>query len=354
MRNELIAIMLCLICVSCKNSEVHELKPLKENQNLSFIKHISGLSDVFREVGVIQLDTSKEALLAAPSNMYLTGNNYFVILDQFKVKKFDSTGKYLGDIGKKGQGPGECNYPMLVAASKENILVYDNSISGVNIYEGNSSKFIKKIKIKYNYCAMTLYDEKGFVMLRYVNSGTTIKECVLDFYDFNGELIFSENRINLSNPKMLRYLPQNNIGLQTSNGYLYLILADDMEIQCYDIKKKEFIWKTDYLPPSVNLEAFKKEPSMKTVNDLMDKHAMFQCFAVFKRGVLQLMTGKEIILYDNNGNYLTYAKYADSPIKNRRITADVNYTYEIVMPSTKTIATKAENCRIKKYELKTN
>lgn len=41
------------------------------------------------------------------------------------IKKFDSSGKYLKTIGKKGQGPGEFNIPFKIAVTNDRLIVWD-------------------------------------------------------------------------------------------------------------------------------------------------------------------------------------------------------------------------------------
>lgn len=62
-------------------------------------------SDVFDSVELIRLDNADEALVGG-GRVWFTGDR-FIIFSEGVVKQFDRSGKYLGNIGARGQGPGE-------------------------------------------------------------------------------------------------------------------------------------------------------------------------------------------------------------------------------------------------------
>lgn len=63
------------------------------------------------------------------------GNIYVLDQRETQVKVFDATGLYLRTIGRKGQGPGEIQMPVLVQVTKQGeLLVYDYALSRANFY----------------------------------------------------------------------------------------------------------------------------------------------------------------------------------------------------------------------------
>jgi len=55
-------------------------------------------------------------------------NNGYVYICDYKannIKKFDSSGKYIKTIGRKGQGPGEFNMPFGIAVTNDRLIVGD-------------------------------------------------------------------------------------------------------------------------------------------------------------------------------------------------------------------------------------
>lgn len=63
------------------------------------------LSDLADDVELVKLDQAEDALVRS-GQMWLTDKR-FIIYDGNEVKQFDRSGKYLGKIGAKGNGPGE-------------------------------------------------------------------------------------------------------------------------------------------------------------------------------------------------------------------------------------------------------
>ena len=63
------------------------------------------LSDLANDIELVRLDPSDEALVK--SGVIWLSDKRFIIYDGNEVKQFDRSGKYLGKIGSKGNGPGE-------------------------------------------------------------------------------------------------------------------------------------------------------------------------------------------------------------------------------------------------------
>jgi hypothetical protein len=53
------------------------------------------------------------------------GNIYIADYAANHIKKFDSSGKYIGVIGRRGQGPEEFNMPYILTISKDRLVVWD-------------------------------------------------------------------------------------------------------------------------------------------------------------------------------------------------------------------------------------
>jgi hypothetical protein len=96
--------------------------PTNENAGLDFEEELSiGREDgkaeyVFSRVGGIDVDDR--------------GNIYVLDLSDANVRAFDSRGQYLRTIGRKGQGPGEMQFPVFVQiTSRGEVLIYDYAVS---------------------------------------------------------------------------------------------------------------------------------------------------------------------------------------------------------------------------------
>lgn len=76
-------------------------------------------------------------------------NEGYVYISDFRahnIKKFDSSGRYLKAIGRKGQGPGEFNMPFGIAVTNERLIVWDMGNRRLCALTPNG-EFIKSVKI---------------------------------------------------------------------------------------------------------------------------------------------------------------------------------------------------------------
>ncbi len=107
--------------------------------------------------GDLKLDLQEELKIGrADDNNYLfyrlrgldvdvEGNIYVADMGNFRVQKFDKTGKYLLTFGRKGQGPGEFDLPTTVHIEEKtgNVLVQDMSAIEVFAPDGKPIRAIR-------------------------------------------------------------------------------------------------------------------------------------------------------------------------------------------------------------------
>jgi hypothetical protein len=65
----------------------------------------------------------------------------------YSLKKFDADGQLLQKAGRKGQGPGEFLAPRLLVRSENHLLVTDQSLKGIQVFD-HSLRFVHRIPIK--------------------------------------------------------------------------------------------------------------------------------------------------------------------------------------------------------------
>jgi hypothetical protein len=90
---------------------------------------------VVREIAV-PADSSDDAVLGRPLALALDGDRLYIAdaLD-CAVKIFSTDGRYLGSMGRKGQGPGELSFPSGVCVSGGTIAVADKMNSRVQLFD---------------------------------------------------------------------------------------------------------------------------------------------------------------------------------------------------------------------------
>jgi hypothetical protein len=79
------------------------------------------------ELTLDEKNLPKDVLFVGPTGVVSDAEENIYVLDfsDDNIKKFDASGKFLGVLGRKGQGPGEFNMPMNMAMAKDRLVVYD-------------------------------------------------------------------------------------------------------------------------------------------------------------------------------------------------------------------------------------
>ena len=140
--------ILFLIIASCTSTPKSDSEFLIVNieEGLNNFQ-ISNLSDYGSSIRYVRLETQDDCLITNNiKSVFLEDNKIFVHDSEPYLKVFDAeTGKYLYNIGAKGQGPGELPYMYSVDINADNkiiLLCWGESIHRFD-FEGN---FLGKIK----------------------------------------------------------------------------------------------------------------------------------------------------------------------------------------------------------------
>jgi hypothetical protein len=97
---------------------------------------------------IIPLETNDSSLLYEITKLIVMDDRY-VIFSKSKIVVFDLSGKYLCNIGRKGQAPNEYTHIASVFVKNEQIYLYDSMQRKINIYDKNGN-FIKYLKLPDN------------------------------------------------------------------------------------------------------------------------------------------------------------------------------------------------------------
>ena len=102
-----IAIIFIIICLSC--SKRTETKT-SDSIDLNKIDKVS-VNDLFQSIDVVQLETNNQCLIAHVTKVIFYNDRYYIFdVRQQAILCFDSTGKFLFNISRRGQGPEEYIY----------------------------------------------------------------------------------------------------------------------------------------------------------------------------------------------------------------------------------------------------
>ena len=95
-----------LLCVGCNDSS--RTPAGGEVYKVDLEDKINPFDRIFSKAEIIPLETAESGLLADMQKIFLVDENLYIHDFMFQtLNQFDSTGKFIQRIGKRGQGPGE-------------------------------------------------------------------------------------------------------------------------------------------------------------------------------------------------------------------------------------------------------
>ncbi len=152
------AFLYCICLFSCKELHKEPSLPLKTADNkvleldIDLDKNTLPFDSLMDFVSFVKLETTGDNLVGAISQILFV-NNKIIVVD-FDVSKtitvYDESGKYLNNIGKLGQGPGEYAYlgHVFLTPDRSTVVVVDMG-SGNLKYFGLEGNFIKSVKFPF-------------------------------------------------------------------------------------------------------------------------------------------------------------------------------------------------------------
>lgn len=144
--NKTIMICFSLILLSCNDKTINET-PV-HSANSSSISSSILLEDIVEEYKYIPLETTKECLIGEIGNMQIA-DEYIYIQSQ-GVYCFDSNGKFIFAINKKGHAKSEFVNINSFNVKDGKIYVYDNSQWKVLVFNSKNGNYIKTINMPYS------------------------------------------------------------------------------------------------------------------------------------------------------------------------------------------------------------
>jgi len=236
MKNKFLYLLLvATYLVSC--TEQVSKKVLKP---LSF-KVISDISEIVDTIEIVELEPNSNSYISEVLKLIETRDGQYIVKDISKITVFDSKGRFVKNIGKFGQGPGEFSYVNDIAlnSGQDAVLVLD-AFNQVYSYALADGSFLGKIKYEgarnKNYDAIAPSSGRDLFLsatnpLNSKNSFDNSFYC-LDLYSSDGKLkssflcqndfLFNPNRITRSydGSYFVRPLEGTQILYRIENGSL--------------------------------------------------------------------------------------------------------------------------------------
>lgn len=179
-------------------------------------------------------------------NVDAQGNVYVVDMGNFRIQKFDSTGRYLQTIGRQGQGPGEFELPLkLWFDDATGSMLVKSHVTSIDILDPQGI-FVKRLKLKnviYDFEPITR--ELFFIVTGKSSADELVLSHVLSQLNRDGEIgrIIAERPYNLYTQKM--------------SGGGVLSMSTDYELSLM----------LEKVPPASFVFAYSKEYELNVIDD---------------------------------------------------------------------------------------
>ncbi len=121
--------LILLFVISCsKTKEQKEISSGNRNKEpkFSLVKKMEIISDSLAE--------NQKFFQPTDFTVDNRGNIYILDYNKYKIKKFDSQGKFQTEFSGKGQGPGETENPISVVAFKDSIFISDKLTNKILVF----------------------------------------------------------------------------------------------------------------------------------------------------------------------------------------------------------------------------
>jgi hypothetical protein len=149
----LLFVLILVICLSCKEKGQKEKSDTNSFYTIPLSEIIKNqrevkLSEFAVDVEIIQLENTKKALIGNINDIKLTKEYIFVKSSGIQpITQFTREGKYIGNIGAIGRGPGEYDFCRTFSINEKNELIYiqANALSKMLVYN-LSGEYLKSIE----------------------------------------------------------------------------------------------------------------------------------------------------------------------------------------------------------------
>ena len=206
-------------------------------------------TDIFKNIHYVPLETNEAALLNANPYCIVCRNNYIYILDSKysgnEIHLYDSKGKYIRDIGRKGEGPEDYLGGLHIAVNSKGMLSLPDRMRSEIINYTQEGEFVSRIKMDTVSMSKNIFLNDSLLLLE-------------SFYDRPGHKF---HIVNVFNKKVVRtFYPIKNriymIGFpETMTKYGDKILIsecqsnDILEVTLDGVKVRYIININDKMPP---------------------------------------------------------------------------------------------------------
>lgn len=164
------------------------------------------------------------------------GSVFLVDRNERRVHRFSSKGDYLGELGKKGAGPGEYLSAFHVAVSDSLVVVADRALARATVYSTITGRFVRSFALHGGPTTSLAVSRSGkvFIAARHPEKGA--KESLVAEYSAMGERLWPVGASRSAVSPQLAWANQRRV--YEHQDRLYVISPFSHEIEVYDEQRR--------------------------------------------------------------------------------------------------------------------
>lgn len=164
-----------------------------------------------------------------------SGNIFILDPQNYRILKFDKIGRFLWKAGRKGQGPGEFEYPFKIKCSKDNLVAVLDGLLKIHLFDPKGV-FIKTVKLRKNIVDFWFLPD-GRVLVTLIIRGKAGHSAEFLSKDFEFIKKFPDEYFyDLKIPP--DFGVGTGLGFNVIRDKIFLTLSDKYEIREYDFEGK--------------------------------------------------------------------------------------------------------------------
>ena len=322
-----IIILLLLAVLSCNRNETEWKGTIEEKDDVIIVQNPKEpiyRNDIFsleEDLSIGEVEGSEEYMFSSLSSIDIDEDENIYIFDsgQAKIKVFDKKGKFVREIGKRGQGPGEFTFPWGIMISPKQELVVSDLIKRRLIFFSLTGEFQIEVPTwKQGTLLNMMLDSSGKIVGEvYLQRIFALKKFNSDFEPIFTIESFEREKIPLLeslSPKFHYCISKRDeiiwghsgkyiINIHSFDGKLIKKIIKDFELT--KIKEEEYSEQVERkfgggpIPPEFEQELPKFYPAFKSLS-VDEKGRLFVC--TFKK----ISEGEESYydVFNSDGKYI--------------------------------------------------
>ena len=256
--------LVAFLMISCEKNE-ESVKAIFFNVNQS---EKVKLSDQFELVGTIALEMDPEALLGNVQLVQSDGGHFYVLTEGKTngIYKFDLNGKFIGQIGRKGNGPGEFGYIQNFFLRDDKIVILDSELRKTMVYK-KAGGYIKNYKEKLFALDVVPYANNGQIYYCGNSFNGNLKKKLIHVGS-DGEVVHTAQKVSVKQADFLNIVPQKAFTRYGSYlepfGKVVYTLTEEIPVPAFAIDFGDYsVPKEDLYKPYDNIAVFLAEMRKK-------------------------------------------------------------------------------------------